>query len=184
MENYKELYVADLQNLRLFLKQNVARQEAIESWEYFNKYLQLTTVYDEAKEQCPLDGLEMAYGDFSSPVMIILPSFGSPIGQLFVAKIREYLESISNENRLYRFSELCLVSYGKGTSDVDIVELLGYEIGIIKPKVVLSLVKMTVPGQEVRVFDVTPQSLEDDEQITKFLSAIPEQLPTENKKVS
>ena len=184
MQNYKEVYATDLQNLRSFLKQNVKRDEAISSWEYYNKYLQLTTAYDEAREQSPFDGIEMAYGDYSSPVMLILPNFESAASQLFIKKIREYLESISNESRTYRFSELCLVSYGKGATSIDNVKLLGYEIGILKPKVILSLVKMNVPGMDVHCFDLTPQSLEDDQAIAEFLSVIPVQLSSENKKAS
>lgn len=184
MENYKEVFVKELTDLRTFLKANVNRQEAISTWEYCNKYLQLTTAYQEARGQCPLDGLEMAYGDYSSPVMIILPNFESAASRLFIEKIREYLVSISNENRTYRFSELCMVSYGKGTTDIDTLKLLGYEIGILKPQVILSLVKMNVPGMDVRHFELTQESIDDDEKIRDFLSVIQEKLPLENKKAS
>ena len=184
MENYKEVFVQELTNLRTFLKANVKRQEAMDSWEYYNKYLQLSTAYQDARKQCPLDGLEMAYGDYNSPIMIVLPNFESAASRLFVEKIREYLTSISNENRVYRFSELCLVSYGKGTTDIDTLKLLGYEIGIHKPQVILSLVKMNVPGMDVRHFELTQESIDDDENIQAFLSVILEKLPLENKKAS
>lgn len=152
--SYKEVYAPQLTELKNHLKTLPNKQEAARAWQYFNRVLMLNHYYDSLRLEHPMDGLEFAYGNLCSKVAIILPSFEDAGGRIFIEALKELMKKSctpTNDIHLYDFAVL---SYSKGAFDLDCVDAISTELGVIKPEHIITLVPLSLSEAEVTYIDM------------------------------
>lgn len=152
--SYKEVYAPQLNQLKEHLKTFEDKQEASQAWKYFNRVLMLNHYYDSLRLDYPMDALEFAYGNLCSQVAIILPSYQDVGGRIFIDALKELMKKSCTPTYGIHLYEFAVLSYEKGAFDLDCVDAISTELGIIKPKHVISLVPMSLSDADMTFIDM------------------------------